>query len=109
MTHIDIDALARLARIALTDGEKQALAGDVATILSFGRALVEADRADESRQEEIPDAAACAAAGAALRADEPAQSLAREELLRMAPSSAGEYVTVPHVLSNAADGKEGDA
>lgn len=105
MTHIDIDALARLARIALTDGEKQALAGDVATILSFGRALVEADRADESRQEDIPDAAA----GAALRADEPAQSLAREELLRMAPSSAGEYVTVPHVLSNAADGKEGDA
>ena len=89
MTHIDIDALARLARIALTDEEKITLATEVAEILAMGECLSVAPAPIVA---ETPEGV--------LRPDEPSEGLAREEILAMAPTSAEGYVTVPHVLSD---------
>ena len=90
MTHIDIEAVARLARIALTDEEKITLATEVAEILAMGDRLTAAPDPREGK----------AVAEGVLRPDEPTTGLSREEILAMAPTSAEGYVTVPHVLSD---------
>lgn len=102
MTHIDIDALSSAARIALTEGEKAGLAADVAAIVSLGRVLL-------AESGETADATALVeGAHMTLRADEPQASLAREEILALAPTSRDGYVTVPRVISEEND-REGRA
>ena len=109
MTQINMEALTAAARIALTEEEKNSLADDVATILSFGRALIDALEADsEARSHnDVPIGAPEAAhATAALRADEPCESLARDSILALAPTARDGYVTVPRVIADAPKGGE---
>ena len=96
MTQIDIDAIARLARIALTDEEKEEYAADVAAMLAMGDRL--SSEIALSEEGEVTESAE--APTGVLRADEPQKSLSRKEILQMAPTSAEGYVTVPHVLSD---------
>ena len=98
--HIDVDALARLARIALTEDEKKDFARDLCAMLAFGRTLGEADLFAEQGEGTLE-------VSCALRADEPMPSLDREAITTMAATASEGYVTVVRVLSEQ-DG-EGDA
>ena len=100
MTQMDIEALAHLARIALSEEEKEEYATDVAAMLAMGDRLSHAIALSE-------EACATETVRGVLRADEPKEGISREEILRMAPTSAEGYVTVPHVLSDEAQ-KEGN-
>lgn len=99
MTHMDIDAIARLARIALSEEEKEEYAADVASMLAMGDWL--------SHEIALTEEVAAESVWGVLRSDEPREGLSREEILRMAPTSAEGYVTVPHVLSDEGE-KEGN-
>ncbi len=96
--HIDVEALAHLARLALTEDEKREFASDLSAMISFGRTLNEVDLLAASCSESTP---------AALRADEPAPSLDREAIMEMAASASDGFVTVVRVLSDC-DGEEGE-
>ena len=109
MTQINMEALTAAARIALTEEEKNNLAGDVAAILALGHVLAEADESDSStlsHNDVPPDAPEAARATAALRADEPYESLARDSILALAPTARDGYVTVPRVIAAAPKGGE---
>ena len=109
MTQINMEALTAAARIALTEEEKNNLAGDVAAILALGHVLAEADESDSGTlsHNDVPIGAPEAArATAALRADEPCEGLARDTLLALAPTARDGYVTVPRVIADAPKGGE---
>ena len=98
--HIDVDALARLARLALSEDEKQDFARDLCAMLAFGRTLGEADLSATEGDGETPKTPCV------LRADAPMPSLDRDAILGMAATASDGYVTVVRVLSEQ-DG-EGD-
>ena len=99
---IDVDALARLARMALSEEEKQEMVSDLETMLAFGRTLSEADLPDFSTTTRGVDTFE---ALATLRTDEPMVSLDRGAIMEMAASASDGYVTVARVLSG--EEKEG--
>lgn len=101
MTHIDIDAIASAARIALGDEEKNEYAREMNVILSFGELLCK----EEAPCEVSLTDGRCREIKTALRADVPREGLSREALLAAAPTVADGYVTVPRVLS--AENKKG--
>ena len=97
MNTLNMERLAAAARLALTEEEKNSLTGDVEAILSLGRMLAEGGEGELSHSD-TPDA--CAKSNAALREDEPRESLAREALLALAPTFDDGFVTVPRVISD---------
>lgn len=104
---IDVEALAHLAQIALTEEEKCAFASDLEAMVAFGRAL---NAADLSTTTSAQDAQNTECLSSPLRADEPSSCLDREAIMNMAASAADGYVTVVRVLShdeNASE-KEGE-
>ncbi len=96
MIQINMDTLSAAARLALTEDEKENLAKDVEDMLSLGRVLC-ADGEGAFSHSDTPDVCS---SGAALRADEPQESLPRDVLLALAPTSHDGHVTVPRVLSD---------
>lgn len=76
---IDIDHVARLARLDLTDDEKDRLRVQLAVILEHAAAVGEVATAD------VPPTSWAIPRSNALRDDEPASSLARDAALANAP------------------------
>ena len=90
---IDIDHVARLARIALTDEEKTALRRQLGVILEH------AAKVGEVAADDVPPTASTDAIPRAnvLREDVPEPCLPVEEALRNVPDREGDKVRVPRI------------
>jgi len=93
---IDIAHVAALARIELSDAEKQKFAGDFQTILGFFEKL---NAVDVSALE--PCAHAFPVFNV-LRDDVPAETLPTDALLKNAPVARDEQIVVPRVVDDEA-------
>jgi len=92
---IDIEKLAMLARIELTEEEKTALSAQVADILGFFRKLQEVDVSG------ITPMAHPFEAAAPLREDVPDHPWTAKRSLSNAPASREDQVVVPKVVEDA--------
>jgi aspartyl-tRNA(Asn)/glutamyl-tRNA(Gln) amidotransferase subunit C len=92
---IDIDHVARLARIELTQDEKAALREQLGVILEHA-AKVGAIAADD-----IPPTATPVPLMNVFRDDEPEPSLPVEEAVRNAPDREGDRIRVPRIVEAA--------
>lgn len=89
---IDIDHVARLARIALTDAEKQRFAAQ------FGRLFEFIGELQQLKVEEIPATAQVIPIHNALRDDELRPCLPQDEALANAPDREGAFFKTPRIL-----------
>lgn len=92
MTQVDIRALARLARLEISDAEVAKLETEIPAILGFVEQIQKAD---------VPHESAAPALRNVMRADEnPHESGAyTEKLLSQAPARDGDRVAVKQVIS----------
>jgi aspartyl-tRNA(Asn)/glutamyl-tRNA(Gln) amidotransferase subunit C len=91
ITQDEVYRIARLARLAPSAEQVEALASDLSRILEYVAKLGEVDTAEVAATPSI-------VAAAALRADELKPSLAREEALAAAPAAHDGGFSVPRVL-----------
>lgn len=94
MTPAEFDDLARLARLALTPAEKEALRHQMEAILEYVETLKKLDTSD------APSPSGVAGAQAPLRDDIPHGTLSAAEALAQAPKKAWDFFTVPQVLED---------
>jgi aspartyl-tRNA(Asn)/glutamyl-tRNA(Gln) amidotransferase subunit C len=88
----EVDHIADLARLELSDEEKERYAHQLSDILDYVARLQTLDTGS------IPPTASVFAAGSALREDVPEQSLQTADILRNAPSAEQDQFRVPPVL-----------
>jgi aspartyl-tRNA(Asn)/glutamyl-tRNA(Gln) amidotransferase subunit C len=88
---IDVDHVARLARIALTDEEKTALKEQLGVILEA------AAKVGEVAADDVPPTAYAIPRANVLRDDVPEPSLPVDEALRNVPDREGDRVRVPRI------------
>ncbi len=88
---IDIDHVAKLARLDLSDGEKGQLKAQLGVILEA------AARVGEVAADDVPPTAWAIPRANVLRDDEPSPSLKHDAALANAPDSASERFKVPRI------------
>jgi aspartyl-tRNA(Asn)/glutamyl-tRNA(Gln) amidotransferase subunit C len=88
---IDIDHVARLARIALTNDEKGSLKQQLGVILEH------AAKVGEVAVDDVPPTAYAIPRANVLREDVPEPSLPVDEALKNAPDREGDKVRVPRI------------
>ena len=93
--HIDIDYVANLARIALTDDEKAAFSEQLGGILAYIEKLKSVDVTGVE-----PTAHAFEVVNV-WRADEPGEPLPAESAVKNAPASRENMIVVPKVVDDA--------
>jgi aspartyl-tRNA(Asn)/glutamyl-tRNA(Gln) amidotransferase subunit C len=92
----EVEEIALLARLALTDEETERLRGELGAILSYMEALQEVDVAGvEPMTHAVP-------MHLRLRADAVEPSLPAERAVAGAPAHADAYFEVPHIIDTAA-------
>lgn len=89
---IDIDHVARLARLDLTDEERERLRAQLAVILEHAAKVGEVAAAD------VPPTAYAIPRSNVLRADEPQPSLSHEDALAGAPEDEDGQFKVPRIV-----------
>ena len=89
---IDIEHVARLARLELTSQEKERLKEQLGLILDHAAKVGEVATAD------VPPTAYAIARANVFRPDEPRQSLPREEALAGAPEREHDRFKVPRIV-----------
>lgn len=89
---IDIEHVARLARLDLTDEEKRRLTAQLGAILEHAAKVGEVATAD------IPPTASAIPRANVLRPDEPRPSLSADEALANAPATVDERFLVPRIV-----------
>jgi aspartyl-tRNA(Asn)/glutamyl-tRNA(Gln) amidotransferase subunit C len=92
LTLEQVEHIANLARLELSDEEKERYRQQLSAILDYFAQLSELDTA------EIAPTSSVLPARSALRPDEPRPGLSLEELLRNAPQTEGGQFRVPPVL-----------
>lgn len=93
---LDIDHVAKLARLSLTEEERALYAGQLSQVIGHFRALAEADLGA------APSALRTPVAEQSLRADEPGPVLGAEAVIRNAPASRDGQISVPRVVDDEA-------
>lgn len=88
----DVQHIALLARMHLTEDELDLMAAQLSGILNHIAVLQEADVSD------VPPSATLLPAAGVMRADEPRPSFPPDELLANAPDRAEDYLRVKAVL-----------
>lgn len=88
----EVDHVAFLARLGLTDEEKATLQEQLSAILEHMRTINELDTS------QIPPTAQVIPLRNVMRADEPEPSLPVDDVLRNAPDREGTFFRVPPVL-----------
>jgi aspartyl-tRNA(Asn)/glutamyl-tRNA(Gln) amidotransferase subunit C len=91
----DVQKVATLARLKLTEEELQQIGQQLGGILDYIAVLDEVDVSDVEPMAHVADVSN------AFRADETRPSLLREESLSNAPKTDGKYFLVPQILENA--------
>ena len=89
---IDIERVARLARLALTDEEKARLHDQLGLILEH------AAKVGEVATEDVPPTAQAVPQSNVYRPDEPESCLSLEEALAGAPEREGDRFRVPRIV-----------
>jgi len=90
----DVEHVARLARLALTDAEIETMRAQLNAILAHIDALKAVDTGGvEPTSHAVPQFNV-------MREDEPRPCGAREEMLANAPDRAGEFFRVPRILED---------
>ncbi len=89
---IDIDHVARLARLALTDEEKERFRAQLGLILEH------AERVGEVASGDVPPTAHPLPRANVFRDDEPWESLPREEAMAGAPEVEDDRFKVPRIV-----------
>ena len=92
LTPEEVEHVARLARIALTDREKALFASQLTRVLDYARDLATIDTAGVPPTAHVDDRSTCE------RADEPAPGLARERVLEEAPAALAGLFVVPRAI-----------
>jgi aspartyl-tRNA(Asn)/glutamyl-tRNA(Gln) amidotransferase subunit C len=92
LTLKEVEHIANLARLELSDEEKRRYRQQLSAILDYFAQLRQLDTAD------IPPTSSVLPPRSALRADEPRPGLSRDELLRNAPDAEAGQFRVPPVL-----------
>jgi aspartyl-tRNA(Asn)/glutamyl-tRNA(Gln) amidotransferase subunit C len=95
LSRADVEHVARLARLALSDAEIDELTPQLAGILAHAARIASLDTAD------VPPTAHPVPLVNVLRADEPRPSLDRAEVLACAPEARDERFLVPRILGEA--------
>lgn len=91
----DVQKVATLARLKLTEEELQQIGQQLGGILDYVAVLDEVDVTNVEPMAHVADVSN------AFRADETRSSLPREESLSNAPKTDGKYFLVPQILENA--------
>jgi aspartyl-tRNA(Asn)/glutamyl-tRNA(Gln) amidotransferase subunit C len=99
----DVEHVAHLARLGLTDEEVTELEGQLNHILEQFAVLDEVDTSA------IPPTARVVTLENVLREDRVRPGLERASVLELAPEHSGEHVVVPAVLGDGTDGTAGTA
>ena len=89
---IDVERVARLARLALSPEERETFGGQLARILGYVRQL------DELDVENVEPMAHAVEVSDVFRDDELTESLPRDEALANAPKQDGRCFVVPAIL-----------
>jgi aspartyl-tRNA(Asn)/glutamyl-tRNA(Gln) amidotransferase subunit C len=89
---IDVDHVARLARLALTEEERERFGRQLALILEH------AEKVGEVAAEEVPPTSHPVPRSNVYRADRPEPSLTVEEALANAPEVEGKRFKVPRIM-----------
>lgn len=89
---IDIENVANLARLSLTDEEKRRLPDEMGDIIAFANQLAAIDT------EGVPTTAHVVPLRNVFREDIPAENFTREQMLFNAPTTDGVYMTVPKTV-----------
>jgi len=92
----DVNHIAHLARLHLTEEEKERYREQLSNILDHISKLSELDTKD------VPPLSSVVVGQSRLRDDEPGPAMAREDLLRNAPEVTDDQFRVPPVLDSAA-------
>jgi aspartyl-tRNA(Asn)/glutamyl-tRNA(Gln) amidotransferase subunit C len=92
---LDIDHIARLARLSLTAEERERYAAQLGQVLGHFAALAAMEAGPEGAGLRVP------VPDAALRADQPAPPLPPADFLRSAPAARDGQVAVPRVVDDA--------
>jgi aspartyl-tRNA(Asn)/glutamyl-tRNA(Gln) amidotransferase subunit C len=92
LTRADVEHVAQLARLALTDDEKDGFAEQLGVILDHAAEVAALDTHD------VPPTAHPLPLTNVFRADEPRPSLPRDEVLAMAPAAEDGRFRVPRIL-----------
>ena len=92
ITMKEVDDVARLARLTLSDEEKERMRRELDGILTYIDKLRALDTAG------VPPTSHAVPMTNVMREDEPAPSLAQEEMLANAPDRSGEFFRVPKII-----------
>lgn len=95
ITRDDVEHVARLARLALTDEEGEQLTAQLEVILEHAAQVSALDTAG------VPPTAHPLPLSNVLRPDEPRPGVPRDEVLAMAPASEDDRFRVPRILGEA--------
>jgi aspartyl-tRNA(Asn)/glutamyl-tRNA(Gln) amidotransferase subunit C len=92
LTREEVEHIAELARLSLTDEEIARYSEQLSAILEYFASLQTLDTTD------IPPTSSVLAARSVLRPDEPRPGLSKDDLLRNAPEAEADQFRVPPVL-----------
>lgn len=92
VTKKDVEYVADLARLQLSDEETESLANDMNQILDYMTTLEEVDTSDVEPLEHVIDLEY------RLREDEAKEPLSHEDALKNAPDADSDYFRVPRVI-----------
>lgn len=92
ITMKEVDHVARLSRLALTDAEKERMRRELDGILSYIGKLRGLDT------EGVPPTSHAVPMTNVMREDEPRPSLSQDEMLANAPDRSGEFFRVPKII-----------
>jgi aspartyl-tRNA(Asn)/glutamyl-tRNA(Gln) amidotransferase subunit C len=98
ITMRDVEHVARLSRLALTDQEKERMRRELDGILSYIDKLRALDTAN------VPPTSHAVPMTNVMREDEPRPSLAQDLMLANAPERSGEFFRVPKIIEEGAEG-----
>jgi aspartyl-tRNA(Asn)/glutamyl-tRNA(Gln) amidotransferase subunit C len=98
ITMRDVEHVARLSRLALTDQEKERMRRELDGILSYIDKLRALDTAG------VPPTSHAVPMTNVMREDEPRPSLPQDEMLANAPERSGEFFRVPKIIEEGAEG-----
>jgi len=89
---LDVEHIAHLARLALTDSEREKFAAQLAGILSYVEKLKELETSG------IEPTSHVVTIGNVVREDKVSPSLAKDDALMNAPDRAGDFYRVPKII-----------
>ena len=92
LTRVEVERIAELARLGLTEDEKELFAGQLSAILDYFQVLDQLDTAD------VPPTMAAVPQTNVMFADEVQPSSPREDILANAPDTVDGYFRVRAVL-----------